>query len=307
MRPPRDAIRRGFYATNAAGATADYSCALYIGPRIAMAIPDDEIPTGSDGALDAWLDLMASLNIRTIRTDLRWSSVELSSGVDTWPTKYSRLKARCAAKGFKLIPVVHRTPTFHRLSGVTQAGGPSVPAAYAAFCVRMIAYFGASIIEGVEIWNEVNQATTTTGDGFWQTGRPVSELAAMHVAAYDAIKAAYPSMPVCSNGLSSIPKPGAAKYYPAEDSLKALFDNGLLGKTDAIGYHPYWNGDSPLWGASESWSGPSILKNDLLPLATARGGGSLPFWMTEIGAPTSGTGDAISFFGCRVAGASRGR
>lgn len=277
-------------ATNPGGAYADYTCALYVGSRIGMALPDDQYP-GSDGAFDTMLDFFATLNIKAVRTDLRWNDVETSAGVYSWPTKYTRLKACCAAKGVKILPVIHRTPTFHRLSGVTQAGGPGTPSAYAAFAMEVVRFFGESALVGLEFWNEVNQATTTTGNGFWMTGRPVSELMAMHVAAYNAVKGTYPSLLICSSGLSPVPEPGSSTHPSAQDTLQAMFDdatNPLLGKTDAIGFHPYWHGNDPTWGSTESWAGPQILRANLMPIASAEGGGSLPFWLTEIGSPTAG-------------------
>lgn len=269
----------------------DRTLSVSVGARTGLAVPDFELPS-SQPALDALLDQMVANNVRILRTDLRWENVEATSGTYTWG-RHTLLRDRALAKGVKVLLTIHRTPAWARLPGVTQAGGPSTPSAFANFAVQALNYYGASRLAGIELWTEPN----SVGSGAsWQSDRPIQELVDMHAAAYAALKAVNPAVKVCSASLRPVAAPGSSTQRPAKETLQAMYmaTDGLAGKTDAVGFYPFWHEADSTWDNTEPSSGPNILRREVRPAMVTAGDGAKEVWFTEIGAPTAGTGTNVT-------------
>lgn len=85
--------------------------------------------------------------------------------------------------------------------------------------------------------------------------------------------------------------------------LQSLYTNGARSSFNAVGHHPYsypalptdehdWNSWSQM--SVESFAGGGIVRPSLRGIMTANGDSAKKIWITEFGAPTSGTPDSVS-------------
>lgn len=129
--------------------------------------------------------------------------------------------------------------------------------------------------DAFEVWNEQNL------NSFWSNPNP--ELyASIYNAVKTAIRSKRPGVPVVSGGLSPAPTNPPSSIAPAE-YLKRAMAAGM--QPDAIGWHPYCSPAFP--GSTDGWS--AWFQMTQTPEFK---GGTIPFWATEFGAPTGGSGDA---------------
>lgn len=265
-----------------------------VGSRYGIAIPKNEIFGQSVANRAAMLDKLVAMGIKEVRTDMIWMDVQTTSAAPNWAnwpgSEYVTIANDLAARGIDLVYTVHMTPSWARLSGANY-NGPGNPSDYAAFCANVANHFtsaGRRLI-AIEIWNEPNLSGPST---FWQYGRPASELAAMHIAAYNAVKAlsgAAGQVKVGMGGLSAVPTSGGTSsfYYTA---ATAWFNDlmavpGWKAANDFYAIHPYtypypWNDGQ---ANNDGLEITLLLRN----IAIAQGEGSKPWWFTEYGASTN--------------------
>lgn len=278
-------------ASNAGGA-ATQTFALTIGPQVGFAIPDGEYGGAAQRA--AIIARLKALGVRWVRTDLRWSVVEATAKGSYDLAAADALVDLARANGIEVLWVVHGTPAWARPSGGAAAGPPADLADWRDFLTAMVGHFsGARSVRHWEIWNEPNL------NGFWRGTYTPAQFAAVHNAAYDAIKAADPGATVISAGLSSVPSTDAATppaYVGAKDFLAAMYAAGLRTRSDAIGMHPYSRPFLP--GSTLGYTGFEIMRSGIqAQLKTANADAAKPIWITEFGAPTnvaSGAWEAMS-------------
>ena len=271
-------------------ASADQTFNVTVGPKYGIAIPKSEIFDFSLANLNAAMTRLAGLGITELRMDMIWMDVQTTSAAPNWSvwpgSEYVRIADRAAAAGMDLVFCVHMTPSWARLSGAN-FNGPGTPSAYASFCANVATHFtsGGRRLVALEVWNEPN---LTGPDTFWQYGRPASELAAMQIAAYSAVKAVRPNVLVGMGGLSAVPTTGgdsAFRYIAATEWLTALYDAGFKDYNDFMAIHPY---TYPYrWDDGQSNNDGLEVTLACRTLATARGDGGKEWWFTEYGAPTN--------------------
>jgi hypothetical protein len=211
-----------------------------------------------------------ALHAEVVRTEVPWSVFEPEPGQISSSTQAyaDRLVSDAAADGIRVIMVVDSTPCWDSsapaplLASCTQFGGseanawpPSNAAAYASFVAYLAGRYGAHLA-ALEVWNEPDQSNEAYFAGPDKAERYVALLR----AAYPAIKAVDPSLPVL--GGSIVGSNGAF--------LRLLYEKGMQGYYDGLAVHYYTltlaavraihevqlaNGDeTPLWLDEFGWT-----------------------------------------------------
>ena len=211
-----------------------------------------------------------ALHAAVIRTDVPWSAVEpLPGQFEARSEAFAdRLVNDAAAAGIRVIMTVDSTPCWassapapilHTCSpgrsGAANAWPPSDPSTYAAFVADLAARYGTHLA-AIEVWNEPDQANQL----YFAGPEKAVRYAAILRAAYPAIKAANPQIPVLAGSLV-----GSNGIF-----LRALYAAGIKGYYDGLAVHYYTvtladlraihavqlaNGDTtPLWLDEFGWS-----------------------------------------------------
>lgn len=220
-----------------------------------------------------------ALHAKLIRTVVSWSALEQSGPEQIDASTLAvldRLFSDATAAGIRVIASVDSTPCWassapSALLAACKAGReseanswpPNDAAYYGAFVAYLAQRYGAQLA-AIEVWNEPDQANE---DYLAGPSKP-ERYAALLRAAYPAIKAVNPSVPVLagslvgSNGvfLRALYAAGIKGYY---DGLAVHYYNLTLGSLRSIHEVQLANGDTtPLWldefGWSSCWPGHSI-------------------------------------------------
>ena len=220
--------------------------------------------------IDSAIAQAHALHAKVVRTEVAWSTFEPQQGqIDAGTQSYAdRLVSDAAADGMRVIMVVDSTPCWTStapaallnscspvLGGEANSWPPASPAAYAAFMAYLAGRYGAHLA-ALEVWNEPDQSNEQYFAGPDKAERYVAVLR----AAYPAIKAVDPSLPVL--GGSIVGSNGAF--------LRLLYEKGMKGYYDGLAVHYYTltlaavrsihevqlaNGDkTPLWLDEFGWS-----------------------------------------------------
>jgi hypothetical protein len=247
-------------------ASASVSTALLGGVNVA-GVDYGSIPADADRAIAA----AHSLHAKVVRTEVPWSVLE--------PREPERLDARAlaftdrlvsdaAAAGIRVIMTVDSAPCWASsaptslmrrckpLRASTANGWPPrVAADYAAFVAYLAKRYGTQLA-AIEVWNEPDQAN----EAYFAGPSKPKRYAAILRAAYPAIKAASPNLPVLagalvgSNGafLRDLYAAGIKGYY---DGLAIHYYNLTLASVRSIHEVQLANGDTtPLWLDEFGWT-----------------------------------------------------
>jgi len=259
----------GFLApTGVAGRArrASASSSMLVGVNVVNA-GYSTVPAEADHAIAVARSLHASV----VRTDIPWAVFEplAAEHVAAGPLAFEdRLLSDAAAAGIRVIMDVDDTPCWassapsallascspYRESGAN-AWPPGNPADYATFVAYLASRYGASLA-ALEVWNEPDQSN----EDYFAGPSKAERYAALLRAAYPAIKAADPSVPVLAGSL--VGSNGAF--------LRLLYAAGIKGYYDGLAIHFYTltlaavrsirevqiaNGDTkPLWLDEFGWS-----------------------------------------------------
>jgi hypothetical protein len=183
------------------------------------------------------LDLVRSVGARFVRVELSWAELEpaddqLDQGV---LAVGDALMADARRRGLKVLLVLQRTPcwvsTKPERSCETPEGRdaaaewpPSDDGQYAQIAA-LVARRWAADLQGLEVWNEPDQANEL----YWAGPDKAVGYARLLKAAYPAIKAAAPQVPVL----------GAAIVGFNGRFLEALYREGIKGSYDVLSVHFY--------------------------------------------------------------------
>jgi len=212
-----------------------------------------------------------ALHAKLIRTVVAWSALEPSGPQQVDPstlTVMDRLLSDATAAGIRVIVSVDSTPCWASSApsallaacdpgreSAANSWPPNEPAAYGAFVAYLAKRYSTGLA-ALEVWNEPDQANE---DYLAGPSKP-ERYAGLLRAAYPAIKAVDPSLPVLagslvgSNGtfLRALYAAGIKGYY---DGLAVHFYNLTLGSLRSIHEVQLANGDStPLWLDEFGWS-----------------------------------------------------
>jgi hypothetical protein len=210
------------------------------------------------------------LHATVVRTSVPWSLLEpKNSEISPRALAFTdRLVADASAAGIRVIMTAESSPCWassapepllrhcsEEEQSRAHAWPPRNPADYAAFVAYLARRYGAQLA-GIEIWNEPDQINQLYFAGADKARRYATLLR----AAYPAIKAASPAVPVLAGSLV-----GSNGIF-----LRALYAAGIRGYYDGLAVHYYGllldalrqirevqlaNGDSrPLWLDEFGWS-----------------------------------------------------
>ena len=214
-----------------------------------------------------------------IRWTMPMNDGEPESGQFNW---YETQELQAAvASGLKVDALLTNSPSW----AATADGSPS-PTAFAAFAKAAVEEYAPLGVTTYEIWNEEN-VTQAWGEAFTP-----AEYTALLQASYTAIKGADPTAEVLVGGFSPAPDSGGASYAPVT-FLTDMYADGAQGSFDAVADHPYSYPDLP--DQTDSWN-PFTYLPTLHQIMADNGDGSKQIWLTEYGAPTTGTGAVTPAF-----------
>jgi hypothetical protein len=220
----------------------------------------------ADQAIAVAKELHASI----VRTQIPWDTYEPQGPgqINARAQAFTdRLVADASAAGIRVVMTVDGTPCWassapaavlrkcsHTRQSPANAWPPSEPARYGAFVAYLATRYGTRLA-GIEIWNEPDQSN----EAYWAGPHKPQRYAELLRAAYPAIKAANPQVPVLggslvgSNGafLRALYAAGIKGYY---DALAVHYYDLTLGSLRSIHETQLANGDdTPLWLDEFGW------------------------------------------------------
>jgi hypothetical protein len=194
-------------------------------------------PGTTAAAIDRDLDEASALGARVVRSDVRWRYIEPQRGVydEAYLAQADHLMAAAAQRNMKVFLTVLETPCWTSTqpeADCSTAHGRDEAAAYppadvAAYgrVAALVAARWATELAALEVWNEPDQINEL----YWKGPDKARRYAALLKAAYPAVKAAAPTVPVA----------GAAIVGSNGKFLQALYDQGIKGSYDLLSVHYY--------------------------------------------------------------------
>jgi hypothetical protein len=245
--------------------------ATYATPgQLGISTPFGELLGKSDAEMNAEFADYAKLGVDWVRTDLHWDLVKpTSGGAYNWSLPDKVFDA-ASKYGVKVVAALTAIPGWTDKS----LSSTSSQQALAKFASDAAQHYKGQVGHW-EILNEPNM-----------TGiNPANYTKALQ-ATYGAIKAVDGSATVITGGTAAVPSTGNG-LYGAADYLKQMYSAGAKGYFDAVGYHPY---SYPLMPNDPApWNGWEIMEKGIRETMVANGDSGKQVWMTEFGAPTSGS------------------
>lgn len=229
------------------------------------------------------LEQMKAMGVTSIRLDAGWAWVEPTAGSYDW-SALDQVISSINQVGFSIDLIIDQCPSW---AGVPSADGsgwaqPASAATFATYAAAVAARYGSKGVKYFEIWNEPNI------NNFWVPAPDPAAYTADLKAAYSAIKQVDPSATVISGGLS--PATNTATTIDPRTFLEDMYSDGAEGSFDGLGDHPYSYPLIP--DDDESWSGWSQMSQtspSLRSIMAANGDSAKKIWITEFGAPTTGS------------------
>lgn len=252
--------------------------------RLGMAM-GETLSVLSQTELERHLDDLASLGVGWIRVDLAWSTVQPHSKERYRWDAFDRVVREARARDIEVLALITYTPQWARADTCrsTKKCEPADPQAFAQFAAEAVQRYGPMGVDTYEIWNEPNMQL------FWAAGASGSRYTALLKAAYTAIKQVDPNAMVISGGLAPVATQGG--NVSAREFVEQMYEHGVQGYFDALGYHPYSYPLAPhYYKASSPWSQIEETEWSVRGIMRENGDGTVPIWLTEYGAPTGGPG-----------------
>ncbi len=246
-----------------------------IAGQLGMSTPYHDLVGKSDAELRAEFADYAALGVSWVRTDFYWGLIQpTKTGAYNW-ARLDTVVDTAAQYGIEVIGLLSGKPGWTS-AGFASAEDATAYAAFAAACAERY----KDKVDYWEVMNEPNINNVSAAD-----------FTRMLKAAYTAIKAVDAGDFVISGGLSPVPT-SANGMIAAVAYLREMYANGAKGYFDALGFHPY--GWPLLPEDSKSWNGWQIMEDGIRETMVANGQNDVKIWITEIGAPTSGSGSALT-------------
>jgi polysaccharide biosynthesis protein PslG len=220
------------------------------------------------------LDKLQSAGVTSVRLDVSWAMLQPTSATsyDAWGTGFvDRVIGMANARGIKPLVTLWLTPAWAN-RGAGDRVLPTNPADYARAAGWAAARWRGKVT-GWEVWNEENSSA-------FMAGADPSAYVKLLRAAYPALKAGDPSVPVVFGGLE----------YNDTGWLSRAYDAGARGSFDVLATHPYQGmadlaptapDDGTIWRLSHAAAVHALM--------VARGDGAKPIWFTEFGWSTHAT------------------
>jgi hypothetical protein len=250
-------------------------------PVFGISVPDliDQTPA----VQAAWLADIKSLGLTSVRIGADWAWIQYGGPTSYDWTSLDQEVAAIRADGLSIDMVIIGAPPWAAVPSVADDSSPQPadPATFGTFAAAVAARYAPQGVRDYEIWNEPNNAI------FWQPTPDPAAYTADLVASYHDIKAVDPSAVVITGGLA--PEANDGTDINQVTFLQDMYADGAKGSFDAVGYHPYSYPALPdtyeIWSG---WSQMSQTPTSIQSVMAANGNASVPLWLTEVGAPTSG-------------------
>lgn len=235
-----------------------------------------DIFSDSETALARDLDAIAAAGAAWVRLDVDWSVIQ-AGGRDSFDwAGTDRVIAAARARNLQVDAVVDYAPEWAATGGGSHPV-PDDPATYGTFAGQAARHYAGNVAAW-EMGNEPNLAQ------FFGTGADPVRYAQMMTAAYPAIKAVVPDVPVLSAGLA--PATDDSGDISPITFIRSLYAHGAQASTDAIAVHPYTYPEA-LPSQTQPWNAFYQLRQ-IHEIMVAHGDAAKRIWLTEFGAPTSG-------------------
>ncbi len=249
----------------------------------------DTLFAASDAAIAAGLSHAQQLGASWIRVDLPWDGIQPAWSTTSYDwSRFDRLVAAANGRGLRVLATIVDPPIWARSPGcrTREDCEPEDPAAYAAFAAKAAARYAAQGVHDWEIWNEENLGS------FAISADPEAAYTTLLADTYRAVHKADPNALVMLGGLGMVGDNAASQRIGAYEFLSGVAADGGLAWADAVGVHPYdWTAlpaDAPDFTLIDD--GP----NSLETILERYGHPDTPFWITETGSPTTGSGHAAN-------------
>lgn len=246
---------------------------------------------GADAAtVKREFDLMAAMNVTWVRIDIDWSAVEPRRGKLQWE-QTDLLVQEAVAHQMNVLVMLGFTPTWAQSADAKflaypRHSRPKDLTAFANFATAAAARYAPLGVRSWEIWNEPN---TTL---FWPTRPDATEYGNLFRTAATAIRAVDPRATLLIGGLGPAYDTPGAEIPPAQ-YLEQLYSNGAAQLADGIAVHPYSYPHMPMDPQQRQNGGFADLP-ELQAVMVAHGDGNKLIWMTEFGAPTGTSVNAVT-------------
>lgn len=239
-----------------------------------------ETPAAQKSAISA----IKSIGITSVRIDADWAWIQPTSANEfDWPILDQEVKIIRAA-GLTADLIIDGCPPWAAVPGTSgdPSPQPASSAQFATWAADVARRYAPEGVRYFEIWNEPNIVA------FWQPKPDPLAYSEDLIAAYKAIKDVDSSAFVISGGLS--PSVTDADDYSPIEFLDDMYHDGAKGSFDALGYHPYSYPATP--DTYEQWSGWSQMSAtgpSIRSVMADNDDSDKKVWITEFGAPSSGT------------------
>ncbi|MFM2339479.1 MAG: hypothetical protein RLZZ360_115 [Candidatus Parcubacteria bacterium] len=238
------------------------------------------LSTMTEAQIRNYFSEMKKLGMTWVRFDINWSGVQHNGPTSYNWTEIDRIVKLGNEYGMNMLAILAYSPSWAAKDGCVmgQNCAPKDPTSFATFAgVAATRY--KNNITAWEIWNEPNM------DYFWSPKANGTEYTAVLKAGYAAIKTAQPGAIVITGGLSPVTSSGTT--VDPLVFLKDMYAAGGKGSFDAIGHHPYTYALSP--ASTLPWNHWYQMYK-IYDLMNKNGDAAKKVWITEIGAPTGGSG-----------------
>lgn len=255
---------------------------------VVFGIADGSLPSYSAAEQTQELDAMKAMGLTSVRVDASWYNAQFN-GPDSY--NWGPLDTTVSAirnAGLTADLIIDQCPPWAAASGASgNFAQPADPTAFGNFAAAVAQRYYGKGASYFEIWNEPNIQQ------FWSPSPDPAAYTADLKAAYTAIKAVTPSALVITAGLA--PAGDTSDSYDQVTFVQDMYQNGAHGYFDALGDHPYTYPVTPEnVTLGSSWSEMSQTSPSLRSLMAANGDSGKKIWITEYGAPTSGTTNNVS-------------
>jgi hypothetical protein len=235
------------------------------------------------------LEAMKATGITSVRVDADWYGGQPDGpGSYDW-TSLDQVVASIQKVGLAADLIIDGCPPWAAVSSAqgNQFAQPASPVAFANWAAAVAKRYDSKGAKYFEIWNEPNNPA------FWAPKPDPAAYTADLKAAYTAIKEVDPSAIVISGGLA--PEPNSSTSYDPLTFLTDMYADGAQGSFDGVGFHPYSYPNEPnTFNPGSAWSQMSQTSPSIRSIMAANGDSAKKIWITEFGAPTSGTTQNVS-------------
>jgi hypothetical protein len=217
-----------------------------------------------------------------VRTDFSMSTVQPTSSQSfNWGDLDTRVAA-ASAQGLQVLGILDYSPQWNAhpgcIVGSPNQCAPADPTAFANYAAAAAAHFPQ--VTYWEIWNEPNL------NQFWSPSPSPTDYVIMLNRAYAAIKAVAPNDVVIAGALSRASDITGVQIAPTT-FVTSMYANGA--RFDILSLHPYTYPFSPdTANSGNGWPDVATIRATMV----ANGDSAKKIWITELGVPTCGPGNA---------------